>query len=573
MEHVVQPRIDDVYALSPMQKGMLFHTIYAPGAGEHINQLQWRFVGNLDVDAFKGAWAAIVAQHDILRTAFVWEGQEDPRQAVLASVDIRWVEQDWRALDEAEQQRRLGLFVEADRKKGFNLARPPLMRFLLIRTAEDEYLFHWSHHHILVDGWSVAALFGEVHDAYKALRSGQRPQRTRATPYRTYIEWLEEQDHEAGAAFWRQELAGDVKPTSLGLQAGTVQRGMSNDGPPSRVRVSLSPESTAQLREAARSMRVTLNTMVQGAWALLLSRYSGEQDVLFGAVASGRSPEVKGVESMIGLFINTLPVRVAVDEDEQVGTWLQALQAHQAKARRYDFFPLYEMQRDSGLSHESTLFESILAFENYPVQELEAMSDESALQIGDVHLQEQTNYPITVEVTGAESLTCSALFSAQRFAESEVERVLEHLGLLLKGMAASPEARLSELALLTPTQRLALLECAAGPPLPDRPFLPLHRALAAQARRTPERVALVAPDTHLTYAALAARARRLAYILFTSGSTGRPKGAMVEQRGLVNHLLAKVDALALDPTAVVAQTARLSFDISIWQGFAALVAG
>ncbi|HKH47566.1 MAG TPA: condensation domain-containing protein, partial [Thermoanaerobaculia bacterium] len=318
-----QDNIEDVYPLSPLQQGILFHTLYAPEAGEYFRQLVFAIEGALDTEAFARTWQEVVDRHSILRTAFVWEETADPVQVVCRRVGAPLESQDWRDLDAAQQERRFAAHLEEDRRRGFELTETPLLRLALVRLGEKSWRFVWSYHHLLLDGWSVALLLRRVFTVYRALTQGERLPLARVRPYRDYIAWLKAQDPAQAEAFWRRTLAGLRAPTPLPLApAGSPVEKVSADH-----LLPLSPELTAALQSLARTHRLTLNTFLQGAWALLLSRTAGEPDVLFGATASGRPTELAGFESMVGLFINTLPVRMEVPDATDLLTWLRELQA------------------------------------------------------------------------------------------------------------------------------------------------------------------------------------------------------------------------------------------------------
>ncbi|RMF26124.1 MAG: non-ribosomal peptide synthetase, partial [Chloroflexi bacterium] len=283
--------VQDFYPLSPMQQGMLFHSLLAPEAGMYIEQLSCTLRGDLDVSAFTRAWQRVVDRHPILRTAFIGEGLKEPIQVVHRRVRLPIEQQDWRTLPPAEQEARLERFLEAERQRGFQLSKPPLMRLALIRVEERAYKFVWTHHHLLMDGWSLPILLQEVLAFYEAFRQGRDLYLPPSRPYRDYIVWLKKQDMARAEAFWRRLLKGFTAPTPL-----TVDRRPAGDGdgsPPEetdyrKLDILLSAETTAALQALARQHQLTLNTLVQGAWALLLSRYSGEDDVVFGATVSGR---------------------------------------------------------------------------------------------------------------------------------------------------------------------------------------------------------------------------------------------------------------------------------------------
>ena len=275
-------------------------------------------------------------------------------------------QRDWRGLSSLEQQGRLEAFLEADRARGFDLGQAPLMRCALLREAEDAYRFVLGFHHLLFDGWSLSLLLKEVLAFYEAYCRGRELRLESPRPYRDYIAWLQQQDLAQAEGFWREALRGMTAPTPLPIGRSEGAR-LESRYAEQELRVSAA--LTAQLQGLARAHRLTLNTLVQGAWAVLLSRYSGEEEVVFGATVSGRPVELVGVEAMVGLFINTLPVRVEVPSQASLLPWLQQLQERQVEREQYAYSPLVAIQGWSEVPRGVPLFESIVVFENYPVGE------------------------------------------------------------------------------------------------------------------------------------------------------------------------------------------------------------
>src|SRR5215510_5116520 len=303
--------IDDIYELSPMQQGMLFHTLYDPKSGVYFEQLSCTLRGDLNISAFKRAWQHLMERHPALRTSFYWEDLDKPLQVVHTQVELPCEQQDWRGLTLSKQHERLETFLQIDRGQGFALDQAPLMRCALIQAAENIYHFIWSYHHLLVDGWCIPVILKEVFIFYTAFDQGQRVSLDSPRPYRDYILWLQQQDLSQAEAFWRQTLQGFTAPTALGVDR-TMGDLSAQQEDYMEQRLQLSAATATALQSLARQHHLTLNILMQGAWALLLSRYSGDEDVVFGVTTSSRPTTLAGVESMVGLFINTLPARVHV---------------------------------------------------------------------------------------------------------------------------------------------------------------------------------------------------------------------------------------------------------------------
>jgi precorrin-6B methylase 2/acyl carrier protein len=439
--------IEDAYPLSPMQQGMLFHTLLSPNSGVYVDRLRFDLRGIFDVAAFVRAWETVIKRHSILRTAFVWQNLEKPLQVVLREVQFTWQEFDWRELSLEEQAEKLNYLLETDEKQGFELSQAPLMRFNLIRQAEDSYHFIWTAHHLLLDGWSLPLIFQEVIAYYQEPNLSLPP----SPPYRNYIAWLQQQDLSKAEAFWRQQLKGFTAPIRLLIDRDRQYKSYQM-GSYERQQIYLSTDATAALNFLAKQQHLTPNILMQGAWAILLSYYSQESDVVFGTVVSGRPYTLNSVESMVGNFINTLPTRVRVKSESPLLSWLQELQERQLEAQQYEYSPLSEVQTWSEVYKGVPLFENIFVFENYPV-DFALQHQIENLEVNSVEGWEKTNYPLelTVEVGRQYSLTIT--YDRDRFASDAIARMLAHFQTLLKSIISNPQQRLKDLSFLTDAER------------------------------------------------------------------------------------------------------------------------
>ncbi|MEH2621946.1 amino acid adenylation domain-containing protein/non-ribosomal peptide synthase protein (TIGR01720 family) [Bradyrhizobium sp. AZCC 1719] len=502
-------QIEDIYPLSATQQGLLFHSLYAPDSTVYVISLGCRLVGALDVDAFEQAWQRMVARHAVLRTAFVGQELEQPLQVVLRHAVLPFERHDWRTLDAAEQATRLLALQQAERARGFDFTRPPLLRLHLVRTAAAEYRLIWNSHHIVFDGWSMPILFNEVFAAYGALCRRETPQLKPPRPFRDYIGWLQRQDQGAAEAYWRRRLAGFATPTALGLgrpaaPTDPVDHYAEHEG--------TFPVALAEIEGFARRHRLTLNTLVQGAWALLLSRYGDSTEVVFGVTVSGRPAELPEVERTVGLFINTLPLRLAVPPRQKILDWLREVQARQSELTDYQYSALADVQRASEVPAGTPLFDSIVAFENYPA-EMSALGELTrTVRITDVRPTERTNYPLTLQVTVGPTLSFRLISDAHRFEAVAVERLLGHFTHLFRQMIADPERPLSALALLSEAEHRQLV-AGFNDTAAEYPRGLLHELFAAQAARTPDAVALSLDEATLSYGDLERRANQLAHHL------------------------------------------------------------
>ncbi|KAB8314800.1 amino acid adenylation domain-containing protein [Tolypothrix campylonemoides VB511288] len=507
--------IESIYALSPMQQGMLFHSLYAPSSGVYFEEMTLSLKGNVNVAAFEQAWQKIVDRYSILRTFFVWENRPTPLQVVLKQVNLPWNNLDWRELSTTEQQQQLSELLSTERKQGFQFNQAPLMRCTLIQLTDDSYKFIWSHHHILMDGWCLPIIFKDVLSFYEAEVKGETCHLPTPRPYHDYIAWLNSQDKEAAAEFWRQTLQGFSAPTPLVVDK-TQYQNHQQDSNYFELELRLSAEVSRGLQSVAQQYHLTLSTIVQAAWALLLSRYSGEKDIVFGVTVSGRSGSLSEVENMVGLFINTLPLRLIISSQEQLIPWLQQIQQFMLELQHHSYTPLVDIQALSELKGGTPLFESIVVFENYPVDS-SLLNEGGSLQLSEIEGFEQTNYPLTVVAVPGDELLVKISYDTVRFEEDTIRRMLGHLQTIFSAIVENPQLAVSELPLLSEAERDQLLvewnDTACEYPTDKC----IHQLFEEQVERTPFAVAVVFEEEQLTYLELNTRANQLAHYLQSLG--------------------------------------------------------
>ncbi|MBB3059227.1 non-ribosomal peptide synthetase [Microbulbifer rhizosphaerae] len=547
----ISRNIETIYPLAPMQQGLLFHSLMHPDKGMYL--LQYRHVmemADLDLVRFRQAWEKVVERHELLRTSFVWQKQKRPLQVVHRRVELPVEYGDWSNLDPETQDKRLEELLREERVSGFDFTRAPLMRVRLFKLAPDTYQFVRSYHHILMDAWCFSIIMMDFLGHYRALCRGESLQLPKPRPYRDFIRWLEQKNPEDHKTFWHGRLADFAEPTPLGIE----RPGLDAPEPVVDCVHQLSAEQTGRVQRVAGRLNITLNTLVQGAWALLLSRYSGNSDVLFGVTVAGRPAELAGMESIVGLFINTLPLRWRVRGDEPPGPWLQALQRENLALREHETVSLAQIQQWSEVDGE--LFHSLFVFENAP---LDAGLKQENLEfiVRDAANRTHTNYPITVVVIPGERLHLQITYQTDSFTRPSVERMLEHFTALLLSMGESLEAgqgaRIGELPMLTDSERdRQLRDWAPGPQKPVG--ADYVSRLEERARRHPERAAIRYRDRTLSYGELNTRANLLAKQLIDRGVGPDNLVALLDERGpaLVVAIIAVLKAgaawMPLDPT-------------------------
>jgi amino acid adenylation domain-containing protein len=499
---------EDSYRLSAMQQGMLFHALYDRQPGMDIQQVLCALPEPLDADALERSWQRVADRHPVLRTCFRWEGLAEPLQEVQSQVRLTLKTEDWRGVASQEQDNRLEAYLAADRRRGFDLASAPLMRMALFRRGDADYQFVWTTHHLLLDARSFAVLLNEVFAGYEALTEGRDLELRPPRPYRDYIDWLHKQDLSKAEEFWRQTLKGFTAPTPLTV-ARSGDQGPDNGEIRGEQEIKLSEAATAALRSLAQANNFTLNTVVQGAWALLLSRYSGEEDVVFGAIRACRRSTIEGAESIAGLFINTVPLRVRVAPRMQVLPWLQTLREQWVALRDYEHTPLVKIQGWSDVPRSRPLFESIFNFQD-PSWDAALRAQGGKWAKRGFEIRSQSNYPLAVDAYGGPALVIKIPYHRSRFDDTTITRMLGHIKTLLEAMAENPRQPLCSLPLLTEAERQRLLvdwnDTAVD--LPGQKCV--HQLFEEQVERAPHALAVADEKKQLTYGELNEAANQIA---------------------------------------------------------------
>ena len=543
--------LEDLHQLSPMQQGMLFHSLYTPNSSVYFEQSLFTIKGDLNVPAFEDSWKRVVQRHSILRTAFLWEDLEKPVQTIFRHVDLPITNRDWRALTTEQRECQLQSFIETDRDEGFVLSEAPLLRLAVLRYADDEYKFLFSRHHLVLDRWSRSLLLKDFFFIYDALSEGREPLLPTPSPYGNYIAWLGRQDNQAAESFWRTALADFTEPTSLGIEQSSHKQVNEGEAYANR-QIQLSETASATLRDFARQHRITLNTLAQGAWALLLSRYTGGDDVVFGVTVAGRPATLEFVESMVGLFINTLPLRTRVRSDLSVLSWLKELHTQQSELQQYAYSSLLDIQGWSEVPRGVPLFESILVFENLPVDNTHRAANNNVEFREDRGIGSTTGYPLTVLITPGRKLSVQIVYDCARYSDEAIRNLLTHLQTLLENLPAGADKAVCDMPLLTERESKQILIDWNHTGVPSV-LMSIQQRFEAQVESTPDATAVIMDGQQLSYRELNSRSNQLAHYLRRLGVGADVKVGICIDRSIemVIGVLATVKAggayVPLDP--------------------------
>ncbi|MDF0734272.1 non-ribosomal peptide synthetase [Pseudomonas entomophila] len=558
-------RIEDVYPLTPMQEGLLLHTLLEPGTGIYYMQDRYRINSALDPQRFAAAWQAVVARHEALRASFSWNAGEAMLQIIHKPGHTPVDYQDWRDLDDAAQEDRLQALHKAEREAGFELLREAPFHLRLVRVADERYWFMMSNHHILIDAWCRSLLMNDFFEIYQALGEGRQAQLPVPPRYRDYIGWLQRQDLNEARQWWQANLAGFERATAIPSDR-PLRHDHAGDGMlVGDCHTRLDVREGVRLRELAQAHQLTINTFAQAAWALVLARYSGERDVVFGVTVAGRPVSLPQMQRTVGLFINSIALRVQLPEPGQprsVRQWLQGLLERNMQLREYEYLPLVAIQECSELPKGQALFDSLFVFENAPVetavldhaQHLNASSDS-----GRTH----TNFPLTAVCYPGDDLGLHLSFDQRYFDYPTVERLLAEFKRLLLALVDGFEGDMAALPLLgAEEQRFLLEDCnhTAHAYSLEQSYVSLFEARVAA---HPQRVVARCLEASFDYAGLNLAANRLGHALAAAGVAIDQPVALLAERGLpllgmiVGSFKAGAGYLPLDPGLPTARLQRI----------------
>ncbi|MEW6234512.1 MAG: amino acid adenylation domain-containing protein [Candidatus Omnitrophota bacterium] len=525
--------VEDILPLSTMQEGMLYHSLAEENSNSYFEQFAYRLRGDLDRGLFESAWNELVRRHAILRVSFVYKQVKRPLQIVWKKRDAEFHYQDLRHLPAAEREARVEYYCQEDRRRPFDLTRCVLMRIALLQIEDKTFEVVWSHHHIILDGWSLGVLQEDFASIYQALRTKQPLALAPAPSYGDYIDWLEQRDKDAARRFWDAYLEGyDALAVPLGRIAGTFAEYALEERP-----FSLSKETCAGLNALAARLGATLNSVIQTLWGILLGRYSGKRDVVFGAVVSGRPAEVNGVENMVGLFLHSLPVRIRIDDHQTFAELAQNVQRRAAECEPHHYYPLVEIQTRSPLKHD--LLNHLLVFENFPLaQKLQDGSAHSSLGfiVENVRGVEQMHYDFGIVIHPGEETEIKFTYNANAYDRRQIENMENHFRSLVAAVLQNENILFDEIEILSEREKLSADDISTPSAASYRADATVLDLFEEQARRTPDAIAADGAGKEISYRELNRRANILARAL---RERGVQRGVLVGvyQRNSINYLV------------------------------------
>lgn len=517
LEAVFSDQIEDIYPLSPMQEGLLFHSMQDESFDLYLSQMSFDLEGALDAQWVQQSFTKLIERHTILRTAFSLTST-GPVQVVLKKTVLDFNDHDFVHLSESERQEAEEQLYAAARMEVFSLDKASLIRIDFLKIGETSYRLLWHNHHLYTDGWSTAALFAEFMAIYQSMAGRTSLKLTNPRQYRDYIQWVGTQSETKARLYWQHKLNGFEGPSLLPFGAHNTT---SDQYKFDRCTALVDGEALAALQTFARNEQVTLNTLVHGAWGLLMGHYSGTNDIVFGSTSSGRQINLPGIDSMVGVFINTTPVRLNI-ADQSLGELLLELQGQMQRDGEFIYSSLSNIQKWCGINANDDFFESIIVFENYPIDETLEESQKKPFDIKSVDSKEYTNYPLTLSVLQGKGLTLELVYDCGRFSHDIAEKLVNHLARLLASMPGQADKSLARLELLTNEEKKQLLDFN-GPQVQYDQSKTIVGLFEEQVVHASDTTALIFGEASLTYAALNERVNQLSWHLIEAYNAGPEK--------------------------------------------------
>jgi iturin family lipopeptide synthetase B/iturin family lipopeptide synthetase C len=463
MKRLSSQNIENIYRLTPLQEGMYFFALYDQSSLASFEQISYRLKGELNVTLVKRSLDELGRRHQVLRTVFNHEKKDLPLQVVLSEQQVEFFYKNIAGNDtEAEQEKLVVAYKERDRRRTFDLTRDVLMRVAVIELADNRCEFIWSFHHILMDGWSIGILLSEYFELYNSYVQNRAHRLPPVVPYSTYIDWLEKQAKEKSKAYWRRYLEGFSAATSIPRKRGpgAKGRGYKNE----KYAFLVEKEKVAGLNRLAGEYQVTLNTIIQTIWGILLGKYNASQDVVFGVVVSGRPAEIKDVESMVGLFINTIPLRVKFEVKTRFDELVKRVQRETILAEPYHYYALVDIQAETPLKQK--LIDHVLAFENYPIAErIYGMADRreqdnsgTPLRLSNLQAFEQSIYDFNVVIAPGEQLFVSFYYNNNVYDRELLERIASHLKRVVDQVIGNEKIYVCQLSFLSAVEESNIIK-------------------------------------------------------------------------------------------------------------------
>ncbi|MBT2758817.1 AMP-binding protein, partial [Mesobacillus foraminis] len=507
-------KFEDIYSLSPMQEGMLFHSLLSD-SDAYFEQMALTFKGSLDLPAFEKCFNLIIKRHSIFRSVFIHEGVNKPKQVVLKERSIKVAYDDLSSQPPGVQNEVISTYKAQDKMKAFNLSKDLLMRLAVFRTGQDEYKVIWSFHHILMDGWSLGTVLNELFDLYGKIRNREDLALEKPAKFSSYISWLRRQDQQEAQLFWDDYLRNYHQTANLPRRnASLVLPGYERKEKVFKLGIDL----TEKLNGLAKQCKVTLNVIIQAVWGLILQKYNDSTDVVFGTIVSGRPSEVPNVEQIVGLFINAVPVRVKTYSGQSFLELVKQLQEQAIKSGPFGYISLADIQ--AGKETGNQLINHMVVFENYPLDESVQSGDgidQFGISLTEVDAFDRTNYDFNLLIGPGQNLIIKMVFNERRYTAEAIHDVFSHLKAVINTIVHFPGILVDEIDMMSAEEKSKLIGISSSPETSYPKSSTLTSLFEEQVRKAPSRTAVVYGERKITYSQLNGMANQVARSLRRQG--------------------------------------------------------
>ncbi|QUI24146.1 amino acid adenylation domain-containing protein [Vallitalea pronyensis] len=521
-----QKIIERIYRLTPMQEGMLFHALADKDSLAYTEQIAFDVKGDVNIELVHKSINAVVEKHDILRTGIVHKGVKEPRQVVLKERKLKVSYEDYSNME--DKQKHIEAFERSDRERGFDLTKDHLLRLSIIKKDTETYRFIWSFHHIIMDGWCMPIIFSECFENYHKLCKHMSLEHHQATPFIDYIKWLEDQDKEEGEAYWTTYLEAYEDKAVIPFIKERDPKGNYNH---CTLEYVIEENITKKLSDFAKASKVTLNTVMQSIWGILLQRYNNTDDVVFGNIVSSRPAEIEGIEEMIGIFINAIPIRIKAEGDMTFKALTQKVQESAIASEKYAYIPLAQVQSTSHLKNE--LIDHLLVFENYPMDQMQEENREKGLlgvDFDSISVFEQTNYDFNITIIPDKTIKVVFSYNGLKYNAENIQAIASHMKSALESVVENPEIALTDINILSKEEKEKLVDTFNDTYAEYPRDKTIPELFEEQVERTPDNIAVVYGSEKLTYKELNERTNQLARMLREKGVKAESLvGIMVER--------------------------------------------
>ena len=510
----MKENIEAIFPLTPMQHGMLFHSVMDKEQHAYFQQVNCEFDGKVKIQLLKETWTELINRHEVLRSVFIWKHEKDPVQVVLKKVNLPIEFLDWKTKDETSVKKNLEALLLKDRSVPFDVSKAPLMRLIIVELPNAKFQMIWSHHHILIDGWSTGLLFEEFQQIYTSKSKGIQVSLASVLPYKNYVSWLNCKKEEETKSFWQNYLKGIESTTAIPRDRGIV--GLES----LEYRHSISTTLTQQITGFASQQQITPNVLFLSVWSLLLSKYQSEEEVVLGITVSGRPEELVGIENRVGLFINSLPIRINTSKETSVKQWCKEVQNNLLSIREFEHTSLSKIKEWSSMDTASPLFESLFVYENYPISGV-ANQEFEGIKLTQATIYERTNFPLTIVVEPQQDGTTQLkfLYQENRIYTKDIEQLIENYLQLLTNFTAQEAANknVQQIPLVSKAQEDKINNQWNNTATSYNEEITMHQLFEAQCKRTPKHTAIVDDNGTLNYTEVNSKANQIAHTLINSG--------------------------------------------------------